>query len=141
VDVHTGTAGPATAPVEFAALSRRFLALLVDWLLCLLIGSFIGRLTGYQPWQAPAVLVVEYALFIGVFAQTPGMFLLRIRCVSIADGGPVGVPRAFVRGLLLALLIPALVMDKEQRGWHDRAVGSVVVKIRSAPPDQDLPSI
>ena len=129
VDVPIRTADSATAPVESAALSRRFLALLIDWILCLLIGTLVGRLMGPQPWQAPAVLALEYTLFIGLFAQTPGMFLLRLRCVSIADGGPIGVPRAFVRGVLLALLIPALVMDKEQRGWHDRAAGSVVVKI------------
>jgi len=102
---------------------------MVDWILCLLIAALVGKLMGSQPWQAPAVLVLEYALFIGLFAQTPGMRLLGLRCVSTADGGPIGVPRAFVRGVLLALLIPALVMNSDQRGWHDRAAGSVVVKI------------
>lgn len=118
-------------PVEPAALGRRFLALMVDWVLCLLIGAFIGRLTGSQPWQAPVVLVLEYTLFIGVFAQTPGMALLKLTCVSTADGGPIGIARAFVRAVLLALLIPALIMTKDQRGLHDRAAHSIVVKIKS----------
>src|SRR5205085_9323171 len=103
VDADTRTADSATAPAGSAALSRRFLALMVDWFLCLLIGTFIGRLVGPQPWQAPAVLVLEYTLFIGVFAQTPGMRLLRLRCVSRAGGDPIGIPRALLRGVLLAL--------------------------------------
>jgi uncharacterized RDD family membrane protein YckC len=129
VNVDTRTADSAPVDVESAALSRRFLALFVDWILCLLIGTFIGKLMGSsQPWQATVVLIAEYTFFVGLFAQTPGMSLLRIRCVSITDGGRIGVPRAFLRGLLLALLIPALVLNKDQRGWHDRAAGSVVVK-------------
>jgi hypothetical protein len=131
VDVDTRTADSALVPVEPAALSRRFLALVIDWFLCLLIGTFVGRLMGSQPWQAPVVLVLEYTVFVGLFAQTPGMALVKLTCVSTADGGPIGIPRAFVRGVLLALLIPALVMGKDQRGLHDRAARSIVVKIKS----------
>jgi uncharacterized RDD family membrane protein YckC len=113
---------PDVLPV--ASLQRRFGALMVDWLLCLLVAGFLGRFP--NNW-APFVLIAEYAFFIGLFGQTPGMRLLKIACVSIADGQPVGVLRAFVRGVLLALLVPALVMDKQRRGWHDRAAGSIMV--------------
>jgi uncharacterized RDD family membrane protein YckC len=97
---------------------------MVDWLLCLLIARFMGPFP--NNW-APFVLIVEYAFFIGLFGQTPGMRLAKIACVSVANGGPIGIPRAFVRGVLLAVLVPALVMDRNRRGWHDRAAGSVVI--------------
>ena len=111
--------------VEPASLGRRFGALLIDWILCLLIASLFGPLTG-SVWPV-VVLVAEYTVFIGVFGRTPGMYLTGIRCVSVSDGGPIGPPRAFLRGLLLALLVPALIMDSDGRGLHDRAAGSVVV--------------
>ncbi len=109
-----------------ASLSRRFGAILVDWLLCLLISrAFADPVEA--PWLAPGLLLVVYALFVGFFAQTLGMRLLRIRCVSLTTGGPIGVPRAIVRGALLVLLVPALIMDKDGRGLHDKAAGSIVV--------------
>jgi uncharacterized RDD family membrane protein YckC len=116
--------GSVAAPWPVPTLRRRFGALMVDWLLCLLIARFMGPFP--NNW-APFVLIVEYAFFIGLFGQTPGMRLAKIACVSVADGGPIGIPRAFVRGVLLAVLVPALVMDRNRRGWHDRAAGSVMI--------------
>jgi uncharacterized RDD family membrane protein YckC len=115
-----------------ADLQRRFLALMADWILCLLVGRLLGP--GAESWGAPFVLVVEYAFFVGVFGQTPGMRLLKVACVSIVDGKPIGIPRALLRGVLLAPLVPALIMDRQRRGLHDRAAGSIVVDSRSAAP-------
>jgi uncharacterized RDD family membrane protein YckC len=75
------------------------------------------------------VLVLEYGVFLGLFGQTPGMRLTRIRCVSVTDGGVIGVPRALLRGLLLALFVPALIMDSYGRGLHDKAAGSVMLAV------------
>jgi len=109
-----------------APLIRRFGALLLDWILCVLVsGIFADPLRG--GWPPVAVLIVEYAFFLGLFGQTPGMWVTRISCLSFADGRPIGVPRALLRGVLLALVVPALIMDGDKRGLHDRAAGSVVV--------------
>jgi uncharacterized RDD family membrane protein YckC len=108
-------------------LLRRFGALMVDWLLCLLVAGLFDR---FQSSWAPLVLVVEYAFFVGLFGQTPGMRLVRIACVSIVDGRPIGILPALLRGILLALLIPALLLDRQRRGWHDRAAGSIVIDAR-----------
>jgi uncharacterized RDD family membrane protein YckC len=118
----------AAEGTQLASLGRRFGALLLDWIGCLLIGSFFGRLAG-NPWPS-VILVVEYAFFVGLFTQTPGMWVTKIRCVSVRDGGPIGIPRAALRGLLLALVLPALLMDRNRRGWHDKAAGSVMVDAR-----------
>ncbi len=73
------------------------------------------------------LLILWYGLFVGVFGQTPGMFFTRLRCLSFHTGRPIGIPRALLRGLLLVLVVPALIMDGDRRGLHDRAAGSVVV--------------
>lgn len=126
-DSNAPVAGPvASWPVP--TLLRRFGALMVDWLLCLLVARIMGPFP-HNNW-APIVLIVEYAFFLGLFGQTPGMRLMKIACVSVADGRPVGIPRAFLRGLLLALLVPALIMDRQRRGWHDKAAGSIVIETR-----------
>lgn len=116
-----------------ASLSRRFGALLIDWLLCLLISrAFADPVEA--PWLAPGILLVVYALFLGFFAQTLGMRLVKIRCVSLTTGRPIGVPRAVLRGALLLLAVPALIMDKDGRGLHDKAAGSMVTTIPPAAP-------
>lgn len=116
-------AGPALVP---ASLGRRFGALMVDWLLCLLVTNIFADPVR-DNWVPVVVLIAVYGFFIGLFAQTPGMRLTGIRCVSYADGGAIGVPRATLRGLLLCLVVPALLMDDQQRGLHDRAAGSIMV--------------
>ncbi len=112
-----------------APLLRRFGALVVDWILCVLAASLIAdpRRSG---WPPVVVLIAEYAFFLGLFGQTPGMWLTKLKCVSYQDSRPIGVPRALLRGILLALVVPAVIMDGERRGLHDRAAGSIVL----APP-------
>jgi uncharacterized RDD family membrane protein YckC len=109
-----------------AGFGRRFAALMIDWALCLLLGSLVGDPRGVA-WPPVAILVLMNTLFIGLFGQTPGMMLAGIRCVSIDDGGAIGLAKGLLRAVLLALLVPAVIMDKARRGWHDRLAGSVVV--------------
>ena len=49
------------------------------------------------------------------------MYVTRIRCVSWPTAAAIGLPRALLRGVLLALVVPALIMDAHRRGLHDRA--------------------
>ncbi|MFD6752376.1 RDD family protein [Micromonospora gifhornensis] len=108
-----------------AELGRRFGALIIDWVLCLLAAGLFASPTR-DGWAPVLVLIVEYAIFLGLFAQTPGMYLTRIRCVAWSDGGRIGLLRALLRGVLLALVVPALLMDHNRRGLHDRLTNSVI---------------
>ena len=112
---------------EPSDFGRRFAALLIDWALCLLVASFYED-PRVVAWPPVVVLVFLNAFFIALFGQAPGMALARLRCLSVTDGGAIGIPRGLLRGVLLALLIPAVIMDADRRGLHDRAAGSIVVK-------------
>ncbi|MFC7546226.1 RDD family protein [Plantactinospora sp. GCM10030261] len=112
-------------------MSRRFGALLIDWVLCLLISDLFADPIR-AGWPPVLVLIIEYTVFLGLFAQTPGMFLSRIGCVSYPDGGRIGLLRALVRVLALCLVVPAVIMDDRRRGLHDRWSGSIVVLRRRA---------
>jgi uncharacterized RDD family membrane protein YckC len=119
-------APPAERAVELPGLGRRFGALIIDWVLCLLAANLIGDPV-HDGWPPVLVLIIEYGLFVGLFAQTPGMWLTGLRCVSYTDGGRIGIVRAVLRAILLCLVVPALIMDERRRGLHDRWVGSIVV--------------
>ncbi len=99
---------------------------MIDWILCLFVAGLIDRPPATGLW-ADLILIAEYGFFLGLFGQTPGMRVARIRCVSIVHGRAVGIPRALLRGLLLVLIVPALIIGQSGRGLHDRAAGSIVV--------------
>ena len=122
---------PSPVAWEPAPLFRRFWALVLDWVLCVLVSGLFAD-PRRDAWAPVVVLIGMYGLFLGLFGQTPGMFLTGLRCVSVGDGRPVGIPRAMLRGLLLAVVIPALIMDEQRRGLHDRAAGTIV--LAAAPP-------
>jgi RDD family protein len=110
-----------------ASFGRRVLGLLIDWAACTLVASFLVDDLRANPWPQLGVFVLAHAFFVGLFGQTLGMGLARIRCVSIADGGAVGIPRAVVRAVLLGLFVPAMISDGDGRGLHDRAARSIMV--------------
>jgi uncharacterized RDD family membrane protein YckC len=113
---------------EPGGFGRRLAALIIDWALCMLVASFFAN-PQETPWPPVLLLVVVNTFFLGLFGQTPGMFLARLRCVSVLDGGAIGLARALLRAVLLALFIPAVIMDGDGRGLHDRAAGSIVVRL------------
>jgi uncharacterized RDD family membrane protein YckC len=116
----------ATRP-EPAGGGRRLIALLIDWVLCLLVASLYAN-PNRVAWPPVVLLIVIDTVFLGLFGQTPGMRLARIRCVAYLDGGAIGLLRGLYRAVLLALLIPALIADSEGRGLHDKAADSIVIK-------------
>jgi uncharacterized RDD family membrane protein YckC len=114
------------------SLARRFGALTADWVLCLLATNLYADPLA-DSWAPVLTLVLVYGFFVGLFAQTPGMWLCRLRCVAYADGGRIGILRALLRGALLGLVVPAVIMDGKSRGLHDRAAGSIMVTVPVAP--------
>ena len=61
-----------------------------------------------------------------LFGFTPGQLALGLGVISL--DGRLGVGRVAARGLLLALVIPALFIDADGRGLHDRVSGTAVVR-------------
>jgi len=80
---------------------------------------------------ATAVLVVWLALGIisvRLFGFTPGQLALGVKVTPMDHRAPVGTGRALVRGLLVALVIPALFTDSDLRGLQDLASKTAVVR-------------
>ncbi len=123
---------PATGPGSVASWARRVLALVLDWLLANLVLLVLVRDTG--PWTAGSgevlwpvgVWVLLVASATGLTGASAGQHLTHLRVIRL-DGQRVGLWNALIRTLLVALVIPAAVSDRDRRGLHDLAVGTVVV--------------
>jgi uncharacterized RDD family membrane protein YckC len=125
---------PASGPGAVAGFGRRLGAIFVDWIICLLIAGMIsGRSLSdaHHPLDSlvpPLVLLVEYLLLVGTIGSTIGMRLFGIG-VRRVGGSRLAFGWVAVRTLLLLLAVPPLVYDRDQRGLHDKASGSVAVRL------------
>ena len=109
-----------------ARIGRRFGAIAIDWALaCLPAYLLIG---GDHPelWNL-LIFGVMQIVFILTIGGSIGHRLLGLRVVPIA-GGWVGPWRPLVRTVLLLLVIPVLVWDSDQRGFHDKIAGTVLIR-------------
>lgn len=123
---------PRSGRGSLAPPGARLGALLADLVLSSLVGALLVRpasLAAEQTWNLVSVGV--FVLGTGVQAlasgRTAGMRLAGLQIVRL-DGGRVG-PRIFFRQLLVALLIPALIWNRDQRGLHDQACNTAVVRV------------
>lgn len=123
---------PESGPGSLAGMGRRFAALLVDWLLAYGLAG-LGATLGLVPRSqlSTAVLVVWLVLgliAVRLFEFTPGQFALGLRVASVDGRLHIGLGRATLRGVLIALVIPALFVDADGRGLQDRVTGTAVVR-------------
>ncbi|MHA7126940.1 RDD family protein [Janibacter indicus] len=132
----SSTGRPAPTPDEggdHAPLGRRLVAIVVDWVACLLIThGLIGRVVELSPEAfsfAPLALLFLLNLAgTTLGGATFGHRLLGLRVVPMV-GEWVTPLRAAVRAALLCLAIPAMiVISDDGRGLHDRAAGTRIVR-------------
>jgi len=117
---------PADGPGSVATIGRRVVAFAADSIGSALVAGAFTAPDLPRNWSL-LVFSLEYVFFCGLFGQTPGMRLLRIRVVRLDTGRPPGLWQAFVRTALLVALVPALITNRDGRGLHDMATGAVVV--------------
>ncbi|WP_163547367.1 RDD family protein [Candidatus Frankia nodulisporulans] len=79
------------------------------------------------------IFLLEELILISASGQTIGMRLMGIRVIRLRDRGLQSWPWIALRTLLLALLVPVFIWDRDQRGTHDRAAGTAVVRDPARP--------
>ncbi len=73
-------------------------------------------------------LAVDYLAGLMLTGRTLGMYLFGLRVVRVDQPVPIGVTRAVLRSLLLFILVPAVIWDRDGRGLHDRLTDTAVVR-------------
>lgn len=115
---------PETGTGSIARPGRRIAALAIDWACAVVISiAFFS----YDALATTAVFAIVQILFLPTLGGSPGHRLLGLR-LQLAGGGWVGLWRPIVRTVLLCLVIPAVIWDADQRGFHDKAAGTVLLR-------------
>ncbi|MFI5953452.1 RDD family protein [Cryptosporangium sp. NPDC051539] len=120
-----------TTELPTGTFGRRFVAFLVDSVLCSLVAGLFTYPDPPGGWST-LVFLVAYTGFTGLFGESPGLRVLGMRVEGVADGRPIGLGRALLRTLLIIIVIPVLVPSADGRRYHDKVVGSIVTRTRGA---------
>jgi uncharacterized RDD family membrane protein YckC len=120
---------PAQGPGSLAPFGRRVAAYLVDSLAAAFVAGLVTAPELPRLWSLPAFGVIT-VVFLVLTGQTPGMRLLGLRLAHPRTGQRLALWRAVVRTGLLMLLVPALVVDSDGRGLHDRLTDTAVIRER-----------
>ena len=116
-----------------AGYGRRFGALFIDWIASALVAHLLFPQFSYGTQQSGVATLIVFFIMKSALTMLGGASfgqrILGIRVIAL--GKPYVNPwRALLRTLLICLVIPAVIWDRDGRGLQDRAAGSVVVKAR-----------
>lgn len=115
---------PAEGPRSIVRLGRRLVALAIDWGFAVVVSiAFFD----YDAFATLAVFVTAEIVLLITANGSFGHLIMGMRVVPLA-GGYLGVWRPIVRTLLMAIVIPAVIWDIDQRGMHDRLAGTLLVR-------------
>ncbi len=115
---------PQEGPGSIARFGRRLVAIGVDWGLALLVAH---GLFGGGSWVTLGVFTAMTVVLLAAASQTVGQRLVGLHLVRLS-GERAGLLRSLGRSLLLALAVPALIWDRDQRGLHDRFAGTLLLR-------------
>ena len=118
---------------SMAGWGQRIAALVIDWFASTLVVIAIfgvDRVYGEaadRDWLVLVVYFLEARLFTSLIGGSFGQTVLRIGVISV-DNRPLHPVLSVVRHLLILLVIPPAIWDKDRRGLHDLAARSIVVR-------------
>ncbi len=114
---------PREGSGSIARIGRRAGALFIDYGAAYLISGFFG----WDPLAILAIFAAIQIVFIPTLQGSPGHRILGLRLVRL-DGAWTGLWRPVVRTLLLVVVVPAVIWDADQRGLHDKAAGTILLR-------------
>jgi len=124
---------PQSGPGSLAPTGARLGAILVDLIASGLVAALfvphhggvansLPQLWSYVPFA------LDYIVGVLVAGRTLGMYLLGLRLVRVQRNEAIGPGRIIGRTVALAVLVPALIFDRDGRGMHDRLADTAVVR-------------
>jgi uncharacterized RDD family membrane protein YckC len=126
---------PASGPGSLGATGPRLGAFIVDALASSLVAALFVQsgggkgVSGHLPGSWSLIpLAIDYVVGVLVAGRTLGMYLFGLRIVRVDRTAAVTPVQAVSRTVLLFLLVPALIWDKDGRGLHDRLSNTAVVR-------------
>ena len=120
---------PESGPGSSASQGQKLLALVIDAILSGLVAAAFTAPDLPRNWSLLSWFLITVAT-VSFFGFTPGMLAAGIRVVRMDGAAMVGPLRAIPRTIMVGVIIPAAIWDADGRGLHDKAVGTIVLRIR-----------
>ncbi len=122
--------------MEYASFWRRVGGYLLDAIIISAVGGIIGLIVSSNASPIISLLVgLAYVVGLNANGGTLGKRVVGLRLEDAKTGEDIGYPKAFGRYIVaiasaLALLLGYLwcIWDDRRQTWHDKAVGSVVIR-------------
>jgi uncharacterized RDD family membrane protein YckC len=114
-------------------MGRRIIALMIDWVAAILVTHLAFPYLVYGSGDFGAVTLGIFAAQVFVLTATTGAsFGYRIAGIRLISISPARITflKVLVRTALLCLAVPALIWDRDGRGLHDKAVGTITMRAR-----------
>jgi uncharacterized RDD family membrane protein YckC len=126
---------PREGTGSLGRFGRRLVGAIIDWTACQLIAAalfsvplpFAGVASQRDTSILLALFAVENLLLLSTTGYTLGHRIVGLRVLAL-DGHRARPFQVLVRTVLLCLFLPALFWDKDGRGLHDKAAGTLLVR-------------
>ncbi|MEO6413339.1 MAG: RDD family protein [Pedococcus sp.] len=126
---------PREGTGSMGRFGRRLVGAILDWTACQLIAAalfsvplpFAGVASQRDTTILLALFALENLLLLSTTGYTLGHRIVGLRVLSL-DGHRARPFQVLVRTVLLCLFLPALFWDKDGRGVHDKAAGTLIVR-------------
>lgn len=124
---------PEIGPGSVAGLGRRIAAFFLDYFASMAVAHLIGQdmdpLSNQFRVLTLEIMFAQIVLLTALTGSSFGQRLLGMQ-VSRLDLTRADVLRVIARTLMIFMVIPAVIWDRDTRGLHDKALGTVVVRTR-----------
>ncbi|MFZ4895811.1 RDD family protein [Plantibacter sp. Mn2098] len=117
---------PERGPRSVGRAGRRIGAVAIDWAIAAIVSLTFFN---YDGFATLIVFGIMQIVFIPTIGGSIGHRICGMRVIPL-QGGWVGVWRPALRTVLLCIVVPALVWDSDQRGFHDKIAGTVLIRMR-----------
>ena len=126
--------------LKYAGFVPRLVSLVIDGIILLLVQIVLGMVLGEAGATGAASLgfiisLVYTVYFLTSIGQTPGMKLMSIKLIN-SEGGLLTLGQAVIRvfvaivsGMVFGIGYLWMLWDGNKQTWHDKAVGSLVVRV------------
>ncbi len=115
-----------------AGWGRRVLALVIDWAMSMLVvAGFIGQDVwsghGAAMWAPLVVFAGEVWILTSLLGASAGQLIVGV-VIRRTSGARVDAARALIRTVLICLVIPAVIYNRDQQGLHDLAADTIALR-------------
>ena len=119
---------PTEGVNSVARAGRRLGGIAIDWAIAMGISMLLAPYESLAySFYTLGVFALLQILSIATLGGSIGHRVLGMRLIGL-DGQKPALWRVLVRTVLLVVVIPALVWDSDQRGFHDKVAGTVLIR-------------